>query len=64
MKVELKTLTFKEPLNLLNFKNKGRGALEPAHKFYPNNPRIVTPPWQLCNALRSKQAGLVRTFFY
>ena len=30
---------------------------------YPNDPRILTPPWQLSNAVMAKQAGLVLTFF-
>ena len=35
-----------------------------ATPVYPNDPQIVTPPWQLCNALMPKQAALVWNFFY
>ena len=31
---------------------------------YPKDPRKVTPPWQLFDAVTPKQAGLVRTFFF
>ena len=33
-----------------------------SENYYPNDPWIVTPPWQLWNALTTKRAGLVWTF--
>ena len=44
--------------------NTFRNKCPPAKISYTNDTWIVTPPWQLCNALMPKQAGLVRTCFY
>ena len=53
------------------YKDRGRGSgqLLTSLKFfnqslanYPNDPRIVTPPWQISNALMAKQGGLSWTF--